>query len=224
MSIITEFQANAAIARKFEEEGYVVTIDPPSQEIPFDLGNYRPDLLAVKPGDHVIVEVKRPGSHKAVDLYLHVSEVAAAHPGWSFKLVTLPDHFTEMPDRATGNIDEIRRVLEKVHQLIKQPALLSFAMVPLWSACAAALRLWVGRYSEKSGAMTDMGLINLAYSLGLVDFEDSEEMKRLYAIRNKSVSEVGMEISAADILSLHEKISRILGHLDAEDANARSGQ
>lgn len=223
MSIITEFQAHSAIARKFEEDGYVVTIDPRSQEIPFDLGNYRPDLLAVKPGDNVIVEVKRPGSRKTVDFYLHISDVAAAHPGWSFKLVTLPDHFDDAPDRATGNIDEIRGVLERVNQIINQPALSNFVIVPLWSACAAALRLWVGRYSEKSGLMTDMGLINHAYSLGLVRFEDSEELKRLYAIRNRSVSEIGMEISVADILSLHEKISGILGHLDSEEGSVPSG-
>ncbi|NJL83283.1 MAG: hypothetical protein HC890_10630 [Chloroflexaceae bacterium] len=36
------------MARELSQNGYEVTIEPSSQDLPFALGNYQPDLIAFK--------------------------------------------------------------------------------------------------------------------------------------------------------------------------------
>jgi hypothetical protein len=46
----------SAVAERYRLDGYEVVIEPEPNAIPFDLGGYRPDLLARKGGVTTIVE------------------------------------------------------------------------------------------------------------------------------------------------------------------------
>ncbi|MGV2389048.1 MAG UNVERIFIED_CONTAM: hypothetical protein LVR29_14600 [Microcystis novacekii LVE1205-3] len=47
------------VAQRYEKEGYRVFIEPQRQTLPFNLGSYRPDLLAMKSeNDGYIIEIK----------------------------------------------------------------------------------------------------------------------------------------------------------------------
>ena len=46
------------VAQRYREAGYEVFFDPEPTMIPFDLGRYRPDILARKENLNLIIEVK----------------------------------------------------------------------------------------------------------------------------------------------------------------------
>jgi hypothetical protein len=61
MSNLSQSQHEALIdttAERYRLDGYDVTIEPDPNAIPFDLGGYRPDIVAKKGGVTTIVEVK----------------------------------------------------------------------------------------------------------------------------------------------------------------------
>ena len=210
MTIFTDMQASAAVAKKFEEDGYVVTVEPNPTEIPFHIGNYRPDLLAVKPGDNVIVEVKRAGSKIDATQYFQVAESAAAHSGWSFKIVTLPDRLSEASPQREGGLEQIAPLLAKVDALLALSDMEGFAVVSLWNAYVTALQLLVGRYSLKAKKLTDLGLLNLAYSLGILAFEEVEKAKRLLDLRNHAAHALVVNVTPTDVAELRAHVQQLL--------------
>ena len=85
-------QLEASIAKRYAELGFTVTVEPSLNLIPFDLGGYRPDILAIKePNQNYIIEVKGSSQRVSVGRFREVSEVVQAHPGWRFLLVTGDD-------------------------------------------------------------------------------------------------------------------------------------
>jgi hypothetical protein len=80
------------VARRYREAGYEVVLQPKPTMIPFDLGGYRPDILARKDGMNVIIEVKSNFDIAASYERLQtVAEETRRHDNWSFVLVTARD-------------------------------------------------------------------------------------------------------------------------------------
>jgi hypothetical protein len=80
------------VARRYLEAGYDVIFQPKPPLIPFDLGGYRPDILARKGGLNLIIEVK--SNFQAAASYERlrgVIEETRLHEGWRFVLVTERD-------------------------------------------------------------------------------------------------------------------------------------
>ena len=50
--------AITAIAEKYRQRGYAVTLDPPPEMLPPTVQNYRPDFVAIRDDEKVAVEVK----------------------------------------------------------------------------------------------------------------------------------------------------------------------
>lgn len=79
-----------SIARRYERDGYRVTVPERGGDLPAFLQGFTPDLIAESEGDRVVIEIKRsdavPGSNELRDL----AERVSGEPGWRFELVTLP--------------------------------------------------------------------------------------------------------------------------------------
>lgn len=79
-----------SIARRYERDGYRVTLPERGGDLPAFLQGFTPDLIAESEGDRVVIEIKRsdavPGSNELRDL----AERVSGEPGWRFELVTLP--------------------------------------------------------------------------------------------------------------------------------------
>jgi hypothetical protein len=75
------------VARRYRKQGYRVSVEPRADQLPAFLRGLKPDLVAEKDGDRVVVEVKtRPtlrGSNELVEL----SERVAREKGWRFELI-----------------------------------------------------------------------------------------------------------------------------------------
>ena len=86
------------IAEKYKLRGFEVVIEPSKSLIPFDLGNYCPDLMARKGSDEgYIIELKNSIAKISVDRYREIGEIVAQHHGWRFLLITGEDISSEDP-------------------------------------------------------------------------------------------------------------------------------
>ena len=60
-------------------------------QLPFDLGNYQPDIIATKNNSGLVIDVKTSPSRVSVENLHAISEKISRHSGWHFLLVTLED-------------------------------------------------------------------------------------------------------------------------------------
>src|SRR5689334_9905526 len=91
MNTVNELVAIKRVAQQLEDQGYVVAIEPEPTVIPFPLGGYRPDILATRGAENIIVEVKSKRTRRALEEYKHVLDAVRQHAGWRFMLSTVDD-------------------------------------------------------------------------------------------------------------------------------------
>ena len=83
------------IASSYKKQGYRVLFPSGKDILPPFLGDCRPDFIAEKEGDHVIVEVKPSRGLKGANDLVELADRVAAEPGWRLELVTVrsePDY------------------------------------------------------------------------------------------------------------------------------------
>lgn len=88
------------VAQQYEKDGYKVSFEPQTSTLPFNLGSYRPDLLAVKSeNEGYIIEVKSKSTSASVDRFREIAETVSQHNGWHFLLVTGDDIISNLPEQ-----------------------------------------------------------------------------------------------------------------------------
>lgn len=79
-----------SIARRYERDGYRVTMPWQGGSPPAFLEGFKPDLIAESEQDRVVVEVKRSNAVRGSNQLLEVAKRVSREPGWRFELVTVP--------------------------------------------------------------------------------------------------------------------------------------
>lgn len=85
-----------SLIKKYRDQGFTIIQNPKADELPFNLDNYQPDILATKNENKssllgLIIEVKTSIRRVSVERLRSVAEEVSKHPGWRFLLVTLED-------------------------------------------------------------------------------------------------------------------------------------
>ena len=79
--------------------------NPQSKDLPFDLGTYRPDLVAGKSKNKgYIIEVKTSSVQISVGRYQEIASIISQHTGWRFLLITGDDAVSNSQDGIEGNL------------------------------------------------------------------------------------------------------------------------
>ncbi|BAP55919.1 hypothetical protein THII_1622 [Thioploca ingrica] len=178
------------VADKYRAQGFEVVLEPQNAELPFDLGTYRPDLIAKKsPNEGYIIEVKSSVSRIPIDRYREIAEVVAQHVGWRFLLVTGED--VSLSEQATDG-DGLLTWEQMLQRQIQAERLLSLgeaegAFLSLWGILEAALRRQANKMSIPIERFPTLSLINHLYSQGELSIEQFDKVKALQAIRNRFV-------------------------------------
>lgn len=175
------------IVEKYKLQGFEVVIDPSKSLIPFDLGNYCPDLIARKGLDEgYIIELKNSIAKISVDRYREIAEIVAQHHGWRFLLITGEDISSGEPQ------DDIElltweQMLQRQEQAQRFLAIgeVEVAFWYLWGILEAAMRRQARQVAIPIERFPANSLINHLYSQGELSMEQFDQVRVIQTIRDR---------------------------------------
>ena len=175
------------IVEKYKLQGFEVVIDPSKSLIPFDLGNYCPDLIARKGLDEgYIIELKNSIAKISVDRYREIAEIVAKHHGWRFLLITGEDISSGEPQ------DDIElltweQMLQRQEQAQRFLAIgeVEVAFWYLWGILEAAMRRQARKVAIPIERFPANSLINHLYSQGELSMEQFDQVRVIQTIRDR---------------------------------------
>ena len=174
------------VAEKYLQQGFSVITNPPLSSLPFDLGGYRPDLIAQKESDqNYIIEIKNSSRQISVDRFRAIAENVQSHPGWRFLLVTSDD---DLPIGSEGDLlryDESLLRADQAEALIASGAA-EAAFLFLWNTLEGMMR----RRSIESAIPIDrlmpLAMTSHLYSQGELSRLQFHRIKDLISSRNRA--------------------------------------
>ena len=178
-----------SLIKKYRDEGFTVIQNPKANQLPFDLDNYQPDILATKNQNEsgLIIEVKTSISPVSVERLQSVAEEVSRHPGWRFLLVTLEDIQAESLPGTSEELpswEELINYFSQVSKLIEnnniEPAFLF-----LWSVFEGALRKRAVDVSIPVERLPAIRLLRTMYSLGELSISEFDIIQAYLEKRNR---------------------------------------
>jgi REase_AHJR-like len=177
----------ARVAEKYQRQGFSVIANPGFSLLPFDLGGYKPDLIAQKePDQNFIIEVKSSSRQLSVDRFRSIAEIVRAHPGWQFLLVTADDELPIGSELDLIQYDEALLRADHAEALIAGGAA-EAAFLFLWSTLEGMMRRRSMDSNIPIERLTPLAMINHLYSQGELSREQFHAAKELVSIRNRAV-------------------------------------
>jgi len=175
------------IAEKYKSQGFEVVIEPSRSLIPFDLGNYYPDLMARKGvNEGYIIEIKNSIAKISVDRYREIAEIVAQHHGWRFLLITGEDISSGDPkdDSELLTWEQMLQRQEKAQRFLAMGEV-EVAFWYLWGILEAAMRRQARQVAIPIERFPANSLINHLYSQGELSMEEFDQVRVIQAIRDR---------------------------------------
>lgn len=177
------------VEERYTQQGYEVVRRPGPGDVPFLLSGYRPDLLARKDDQHILIDVRTPGQELPVDLMTEVALTARKLPGWRYLLFTVDD----LTDDAPGFIEplpawpELRRRCDDAIRLAQSGSAPEAGALALWSALEGMLR----KTAEDAGISTEREpldcLLTILYSEGELSLRHYDSLRGVLGIRRRLI-------------------------------------
>ncbi|QSX77977.1 hypothetical protein [Agrilutibacter solisilvae] len=205
------------IRDKLIDDGYQVVVEPLPEQMPIDLEGYRPDLIADKLGDRLVVEVKQSRSRLPMEKFQSISEVLKGQ-GWRFVLVTL-DGSDEMDslDERYSTWAEILEKLRQVRPLIESNVL-EPAVLYLWAVFELAMKKRAALRNIPVSNLPAANVFNHMYSLGEISVDDYDGLKGLLNARNQVAHGHGStSFPRSAIDDSFDRVARYVNAWSAED-------
>lgn len=175
-----------SLANELLQKGYKVTVEPLVTDLPFTLGNYRPDLIASKDKGGIILEVKT-NQRFSVDRFQELAQRIAEHEHWRFLLVTLDDVTKNLLPESDDDLpswNELSAKTESISALIQQ-LMLEPAVLYLWGTIEAMLRKRAIVQKIPIDRFQAVKLLNHMYSSGEVSMNEFDSFKSILEKRNR---------------------------------------
>ena len=210
------------LAQEYKDKGYEVLVEPESPELRGPLAGFRPDLVARRGDEVVVVEVKFRESLGDPRLR-QLSEAVRRQPGWRFDLVLLkpeagpPGSKEWTAEDVTNHLSQVEALLGFGHQ--------EAALLLAWSAAEATLRLLAQKEGLRLEREDAPYLLKLLTTRAVLTREQHGLLWQALQLRNAVAhGHKPPEIDPAKIKDLCETISRLLGHFSRRGAPARKDQ
>lgn len=199
-------EAKAAKLHELEErytgEGFEVVRQPGPGDVPFELFGYRPDLLARKEEQHLLIDVRTPGLPLPMEQMAEVAREVRKLPGWRYHVFTLDD----VPEDAPGvpgplpAWPELRRRVDEAVRLAQSCTSPEAAVLALWSAVEGMLR----KKAEDAGIPVERkplpSLLGILYSMHELTLQQHDALRAALGIRGRLIHGYGAdarEVAAA---------------------------
>src|SRR5438045_6375472 len=76
----------AELLSEYERNGYNVHLHPAANELPAFLRDFAPDLVAISPNDHVVIEVNAAASATDAEKIKSLAEAVDRESGWRLEV------------------------------------------------------------------------------------------------------------------------------------------
>ncbi|AFZ07666.1 hypothetical protein Osc7112_3283 [Oscillatoria nigro-viridis PCC 7112] len=177
------------IAEKYRQAGYRVFVEPEPEDIPFDLGTYRPNLIAKRnEAEGYIIEFNGSGRQTSIERLREIAEIVSQHTGWRFLLITeedalLKDNSPEVNLLSWQQIFSIKSQSERLISLGENEG----AFLLLWVIIEALLRRRAEDVSIPIERFPTVSLIKHMYSQGEFSIEEYDRAMLLKSLRNRFI-------------------------------------
>lgn len=186
---VSETHRLQGIAEKYKLQGFEVVIEPSKSMLPFDLGNYCPDLIARKGSNEgYIIELKNSIAKISVDRYREIAEIVAQHHGWRFLLITGEDIFSDNP-KDDSKLLTWEQMLQRQEQAQRFLAIgeVEVAFLYLWGILEAAMRRQAKQVAIPIERFPANSLINHLYSQGELSMEHFDQVRVIQTVRDRLI-------------------------------------
>ncbi|MDY6991323.1 MAG: hypothetical protein SVR94_01785 [Pseudomonadota bacterium] len=199
-------------AQEFKDKGYDVKLEPSQAELPFDLGNYRPDLIAYKGNEGIILEVKGSQARFSVDRYQEVAEEIARHQGWKFLLVTLEDIDERIVPSETNDLPSWHDLASRMGEIrtLFEDGFLEPSLLYLWGSIEAALRKRAIAQKIPIERFPAIKLVNHIYSSAEISISEFELLKSLFEKRNRVAHGLVVSLESTELEKAINCIQKIM--------------
>ncbi len=177
------------IAEKYRQAGYTVLVDPEPEDIPFDLGTYRPNLIVKKnEAEGYIIEFNRSGRQTSIDRLKEIAEIVSENTGWRFLLITeedalLKDNSNEVNLLSWQQIFTRKSQSERLISLGENEG----AFLLLWVIIEALLRRRAEEVSIPIEKFPTLSPIKHMYSQGELSIQEYDRAMLVKSLRNRFI-------------------------------------
>lgn len=204
----------ARVAQQYEKDGYKVFVEPKSPNLPFDLGSYRPDLVAMKSeNDGYIIEIKSKATRVSVDQFRELAENIAQHSGWRFLLVTGDDVSLNEPEQKNEKLllswEQMLERKEKGEKLLSLGEA-EGAFLIFWGIIEAMMRKQAEQVAIPIERFPTSSLIKHLYSQGELSIKQFDKTLELLNVRNQFVHGFQSQNLGNATVELHNLVVELL--------------
>lgn len=210
------------IADKYARAGYQVAIEPSPKQLPFELTDYQPDLVARRGEEGLIVEVKSSAGKMPVDRLRAVAEQVSHHAGWRFLLIPADDSLeTGLP-----GIDEESlhwpEIVERVQQArrLESTNECEAAFIVLWIAFEQMLRLRAIQVALPVERLSPSVLIRHLYSQGELSMPQFDAAMACLHTRNRVIHGIKSSELPASMDQLKQLVEELIAEFEMEPGTA----
>ena len=195
----------------YRGKGYDVSIAPRGDQLPDFLQAFRPDLIAHKGDENIVVEVRTRGQISDFPQVNELAKVVRNEADWKFELFLLGPENSFFVDGASPlTVEEIRSKRKEV-ALFFQNGYLEAAFLIGWSLVEAILRTLAVKEEIAGETATPDYLLKQMTFEGIIARETYHDLKRAQQTRNAIAH--GFKSSQLTVETVQELIDLIDGEL-----------
>lgn len=200
------------IANEYRSRGFRVVLRPRPDELPPFLQAFQPDFIALSDDENIVVEVRERGGLKRSPRVGELAEALSGQPGWRLKYLLAPseDDLLSAKNPASLSTKRIRETLKDSESLCDAGDVVpSFLLA--FSALEAAARRAADKYHVKPASPNAIAALKSAYSAGLMDQDDLDELVRLAEKRNALAHGFsGGRVTKADVRRVSQMVRQLI--------------
>lgn len=210
------------LKEQYEEKGYAFYEYPEDRLLPSELRGFRPDGLAIKGDQRILLELKSRGMTESKPSTVELARILEAMPNWSLRLIVADQLAPDLAKPLTPDFPSLLNAKETADRL-SQAGFVKPAFISLWSLLEA-----IARYrSEQIGGpfpgsrLMPRTVISFLDDQELVPATKARELRELISLRNRIVhGDLDSDVSQEQLDLLVDAADHAIGKLQA--ANPRS--
>jgi uncharacterized protein YutE (UPF0331/DUF86 family) len=199
-----EFLKN--VVTELEDDGYEVFLQPQSPILPPFLKDFRPDAIARRGGQHLVVEVLQSLTGNESKLAA-ITAAIRANPGWELR-VHLVSPTARQSALTKQPLDAIRTSTDEIQQLVDS-GYYRAALLMAWSTFEAIARITMPSDFERP--QSPGRLVQLLAQEGYVTPSEADILRRLAEKRNVLIhGNIQTDVTKADVEGLTQILRKLI--------------